>query len=128
MRTHMVELPELNDDQRLYLKTIFDYFHKEGTWPTYLWVENAILQTHPEKRPEFDLAEIGKSLPDNFATGFSFNHQYSQEAALIAPVLFYFSEAKEERADFIRALRFCVEKVNNSFEEHPEISSEDLSS
>ncbi len=85
----MVVLPELNDDQRLYLKTIFDYFHTEGKWPTYLLVENAILQTYPEKRSEFDLAEMGKSLPDNFATGFSFNHQYGQEAAFIAPVLYY---------------------------------------
>jgi hypothetical protein len=124
----MVVLPELNDDQRLYLKTIFDYFHNEGKWPTYLWVENAILQTHPGKGSEFDLVEMGKSLPDNFATGFSFNHQYGQEAVLIAPVLNYFPEAKEEMADFIKAVRFCVEMINTSLEEHPEITSEDLSS
>jgi hypothetical protein len=123
----MVVLPELNDDQRLYLKTIFDYFHREGKWPTYLEVENTILQRYPEKRSEFDLAEMGKSLPDNFATGFSFNHQYGQEAAFIAPVLYYFPEAKEERDDFIKVLRFCVEKINSSTEELPEITSEDLS-
>jgi len=40
----MVELPDLNEEQQLYLKTIFDYFHDEGKWPTYLWVENTILQ------------------------------------------------------------------------------------
>src|SRR6266705_6033094 len=108
----MVVLPELNDDQRLYLKTIFDYFHDEGQWPNYLWVENTILQTHPEKRSEFDLAETCKSLPDNFASAFSFNHQYGQEAVLIAPVLYYFPEAKEEMADFIRVVRFCVQKIN----------------
>jgi len=124
----MVELPELNEDQRLYLKTIFDYFHVEGKWPTYLWVENTFLHTHPEKRLEFDMAEMGKSLPDNFATGFSFNHQYGQEAAFIAPVLYYFPEAKEEIDDFIRVIGFCVEKINTSVEERPEISSEDLSS
>jgi len=124
----MVELPELNEDQQLYLKTIFDYFHKEGKWPTYLWVENSILQTHPEKLSEFDLAEICKSLPDGFASAFSFNHQYGQEAAFIAPVLYYFPEAKEEMSDFIRVVRFCVEKMNASVEERPEISSEDLSS
>src|SRR2546423_7295314 len=100
MRKTMVELPKLDEDQRLFLKTIFDYFHKEGKWPTYLWVENTILQTHPEKQSEFDLAEISKSLPDNFASGFGFNHQYGQEAAFIAPVLSYFSEANEEMADF----------------------------
>src|ERR1700730_6899128 len=103
----MVELPELNDAQRLFLKTIFGYFHKEGKWPTYLWVENSILQTHPEKLSEFDLAEICKSLPDGFASVFSFNHQYQQDAAFIAPVLNYFPEAKEEMADFIQVVRFC---------------------
>src|SRR5579885_301826 len=124
----MVELPELNDDQRLFLKIIFDHFHKEGTWPTYLWVENTILQTYPEKRSAVDLAEISKSLPDNFASGFGFNHQYGQEAAFIAPVLAYFPEAKEERADFIRVVRLCVEKMKAPTEERVEISSQDLSS
>src|SRR5258708_6507271 len=124
----MVELPELSDDQRLYLKTIFDYVHAEGKWPTYLQVENTILHTYPEKQSEFDLAEMCKSLPDNFASAFSFNHQYGQEAAFIAPVLTYFPEAQEERADFIKAVRFCVETMNTSLEETPGISSEDLSS
>ena len=122
----MVELPELNDDQRLYLKTIFDFFHKEGKWPTFLWVENTIRNSYPERWPNFDLAEICKSLPDNFATGFSFNHQYAQEAAFIAPVLHYFPEAKEEIDDFIRVLDFCVKKINISDEERPAISSHDL--
>src|SRR5713101_2039208 len=128
MRDIMVELPELNEDQRLYLQTVFDYFHKEGKWPTYLWVENTILHTHPEKRSEFDLAEMGKSLPDNFASGFSFNHQYGQEAVFIAPALYYFPEAKEEIDDFIRVIGFCVEKIITSVEERPAITSVDLSS
>jgi hypothetical protein len=127
MRKIMVELPELNEDQQLYLKMIFDYLHEEGQWPTYLWVENAILKTYPAKRAEFDLAEICKSLPDNFASAFYFNHQYRQEAAFVAPVLYYFPEAKEEMADFTRAVRFCVEKMNSSVEEIPGILSEDLS-
>ncbi|HEU5381473.1 MAG TPA: toll/interleukin-1 receptor domain-containing protein [Ktedonobacteraceae bacterium] len=122
-----VTLPELNDDQRLYLKTIFDHFHNKGKWPTYLWVENTILHTYPEKRAEFDLVEICKSLPDGFASAFSFNHQYQQEAAFIAPVLYYFPEAAEDIEDFIRVVGFCVEKMNASIEERPEISSEDLS-
>lgn len=123
----MVELPGLNEAQWLFLKTIFDYFHKEGKWPTYLWVENTILRTHPEKRSEFDLAEICKSLPDGFASGFGFNRNYEQEAGFIAPALYYFSEAKEEMADFIHVVRFCVKKINASDELRPEISSEDLS-
>lgn len=124
----MVELPELNEDQRIFLLTIFNYFHEEGKWPTFLMVENTIRKTYPERWPNFDLAEICKSLPANFAAGFSFNHQYAQEAAFITPVLYYFPEAKEEMADFIRVLGFCVQKINTSDEERPAISSHDLSS
>ncbi len=124
----MVELPELNEDQRIFLLTIFDYFHEEGKWPTYLWVENTIRKSYPAQWPKFDMVEVCKSLPDNFATGFSFNHQYGQDAAFIVPVLYYFDEAKEEIDDFIRVLGFCVEKINASDEERPAISSNDLSS
>jgi hypothetical protein len=64
----MAVLPELNDEQRLYLKTIFDYFHVEGKWPTYLWVENTILQTHPEQRSDFDTRTLAY-FPLNLKTG-----------------------------------------------------------
>src|SRR6266567_76751 len=123
----MVELPELNEDQRIFLLTIFNHFHHEGKWPTFLWVENTIRDTYPTIWQNFDMAEVCKSLPDNFASGFSFNHQYQQEAAFIAPVLYYFAEAKEDINDFIQVLGFCVEKVKVSNEERPEISSRDLS-
>ena len=123
----MVELPELNEDQRLFLQTIFDYFHQEGKWPTYLWVESTILQTHPERRPYFDMEEVCKSLPDNFAAAFGFNRNYEQEAALSVPALTYFHEAKEELADFIRVVGFCVERIITSNMVRPQITSEDLS-
>jgi hypothetical protein len=124
----MVELPVLNDEQRLFLKTIFDYFHKEGKWPTFLWVENTIRKTYPERWPNFDLVKVCKSLPDGFASGFGFNRNYEQEAAFIAPALYYFPEAKEEMDDFIHVVRLCVKKINASDELRPIISSEDLSS
>ncbi|HVB20647.1 MAG TPA: restriction endonuclease [Ktedonobacteraceae bacterium] len=124
----MVELPELNENQRIYLLTIYHFFHNEGKWPTFLEVENTIRKTNPEIWTNFDLAEVCKSLPDNFATGFSFNHQYGQEAAFIAPVLYYFPQAKEEIDDFIRVLGFCIEKINTSDEERPAITSNDLES
>lgn len=112
----MVELPELNDDQRLFLKTIFDYFHKEGKWPTYLWVENIIRKTYPARWPNFDMVEVCKSLPDGFASAFGQQRNYEQEAGFIAPALYYFPEAKEEMSDFIRVVCFCVEKINASNE------------
>jgi hypothetical protein len=124
----MVELPELNEDQRLFLKTIFEYFHKKGKWPMYLWVENTIRKTYPARWSTFDLVKVCKSLPDGFASGFGFNRNYEQKAGFIAPALYYFPEAKEEISDFIRVVRFCVDKINTSDVLRPEISSEDLSS
>src|SRR2546428_7812568 len=83
---------------------------------------------YPARWPNFYIVKVCKSLPDGFASGFGFNRNYEQEAGFIAPALYYFPEAKEEMADFIRVVRFCVDKINASDELRPEISSEDLSS
>lgn len=120
-------LPELTDDQRLYLQTIYDHFHVEGTWPTFLQVENTILQAHPEKRPDFDLAEICKGFPDDFISKFTSNNNYRDKAMFFVPVLAYFPEAKEEIESFLQAIGFCLEKMNTSTEEVPGILSEELS-
>jgi hypothetical protein len=73
------------------------------------------------------MEKVCKSLPDGFASNFGLQRNYEQEAAFIAPALYYFREAEEEMSDFIRMVRFCVEKVNTSDEARPEISCEDLS-
>lgn len=124
----MVELPELNDDQRIFLKTIFEHFHKEGKWPNYLWVENTIRRTYPEKWSHFDMEKVSKSLPDGFASIFGLHRNYEQEAFFITPALYYFSEAQEDMADFIRVVHFCVEKVNASDEIRPSITSAEIGS
>src|SRR5260370_34116492 len=73
------------------------------------------------------MEKVCKSLPDGFASNFGLQRNYEQEAAFIAPALYYFPEAEEEMSDFIRVVRFCVEKVNTSDESRLEISSEDIS-
>ncbi len=35
-------LPTLNDDQRLYLQTIFDYFHEYSKWPIYRYIDRKL--------------------------------------------------------------------------------------
>jgi len=52
-------LPTLNDDQCLYLQTIFDYFHEHGKWPTYRYVDRKLTQI----RRDLDIEKIAKSLP-----------------------------------------------------------------
>src|SRR5260370_35882112 len=106
----MEELPELNKDQRLFLKTIFDHLHKEGKRSTYLWVENTIRRTYPERWSHFDMQKACKSLPDGFAPNFGLQRNYEEEAAFIAPALYYFTEANSEMTVFIRALSCCDEQ------------------
>jgi len=42
-----MEPVNLNDQQRLYLQTIFDHFHENGKWPAYSNVERTILKHIP---------------------------------------------------------------------------------
>lgn len=132
----MAEMRELNEYQQIYLQTIFDFFHKEGNWPTYSRVEKCIERTIPSSYPDFDMYIVSRSLPGGFATNFGHNRQYNQKAEFIVPALYYCqgAEAEEERADFIRVLRFCVAKYTafineeSSDKDEPEILSEELSS
>lgn len=130
----MVKMRELNEYQQIYLQTIFDFFYKEGKWPTYGYVERYIERTVVPSHPDFDMDAISKSLPGGFATGFGWNLQYDQNAELIVPALYYCqgAEAKETCADFLRILRFCVAKYSIFNEESPdkdapEVSSEEIS-
>jgi hypothetical protein len=124
----MVELPELTEDQRIFLLTIFEHFHREGKWPTYLRVENTIRDMYPERYRKINMVEVSKGLPEGVASAFGLHRDYDQEATFLAPALYYFDEAKEEMADFIRVVQFCVEKINTSDEKIPQITSDDLSS
>jgi len=40
-------LSELNDDQQLYLQTVFDYFRGHAKWPTHRYLEQWFFQYHP---------------------------------------------------------------------------------
>src|SRR5260370_11530529 len=123
----MAELPELNDDERLFLQTIFNIFRVKGKWPTYDDVDRII--TH--KHPDFNMAAVSKSLPDGFAAGFGFDRRYDQEAFFIAPALYYCQGAEEEIADFIRVVPLCVERYERYYsfgEETPEKDALEFSS
>jgi hypothetical protein len=37
----------LRDQQRIYLQTIFDYFHEKAEWPTYRHVDQKLLSIDP---------------------------------------------------------------------------------
>jgi hypothetical protein len=106
-----MEQGKLTSEQRLYLQMIFDYFHEHGKWPTYSYLERAFHEGHPE----LDLDEIVESLPPGLskplsAYTFSPAGSANEEAILTVPALYLCQGAVEDLADFVRTLRFCVER------------------
>ncbi len=67
----------LQDQQRLYLQTIYDYFHKEAEWPTYRYVDKKLFIDQ-----NLDAKAISASLPNDFANGFRFDSDLDNHAML----------------------------------------------
>jgi uncharacterized protein (TIGR02391 family) len=122
-----METVNLNEQQRLYLQTIFDYFHEYGKWPTYSYVERTILQSHPD----LDIDEIVKSLPPGLSkpfnaymfdvTGFA-----NEDTFLTVPGIYICQGSEEDLKDFVRAIHFFVERYNSFDKEKRQVSSNDL--
>jgi len=98
--------PELNSDQRLYVQTIFDYFHEQGKWPTYKTLDYKLTRI----RRDLDIEEISKSLPGGFANALSFNRDLNAPAILSVSAIYVCNGSKEDLADFVRAIRYGVER------------------
>ncbi len=117
----------LNDQQRLYLQTIFDHFHENGKWPAYSNVERTILQTYPD----LDIDEIVKSLPPGLSKPFNaymfdVPGYANKDTFLTVPAIYLCQGSQEDLTDFVRAIRFCVERYNSSDKEKRQVSSNDL--
>ena len=110
---------ELSADQRLYLQTIFDYFHEYGKWPTYRYVDRKLTQI----RRDLDIEEIPKSLPLGFATAFAFNHDLNADAVLSVSAIYVCGGSEEDLEDFVKTLIFCVARYFSAEEDAVEISS-----
>src|SRR6266852_4464062 len=113
---------ELSNIQRLYIQTIFDYFHEQGTWPTYGYVERTISQIHRT----FDMREVARTLPSGFANAFSFNIDRKQEAVLRIQSVHLCKGSEEELTDFVRVLQFCVDKYFSFGENYLDVTSDEL--
>jgi uncharacterized protein (TIGR02391 family) len=122
-----MEAIKLNDQQRLYLQTIFDHFHEHGKWPTYSNLDRVFSQLHPN----LDIDKIAKGLPPGLSKPFNaymFDvHGYANEDAfLTVPAIYRCQGSQEDLTDFVRAIRFCVERYNSSDKEKRQVSSNDL--
>ncbi len=115
-------LPTLDDDQRLYLQTIFDYFHEHGRWPTYRYIDRRLTQI----RRDLNIEKIAKSLPAGFASTYSYTLRLDDEAILSILAIYLCAGSEEELDDFIKTLNFCVERYFSAEEDTVQISSDDL--
>ena len=113
---------ELSNIQRLYIQTIFDYFHEQGTWPTYGYVEREISQIHRD----FDMRGVARSLPSGFANAFAFNIDRKQEAVLKVPAVLLCKGSEHDLADFVYVLWFCVDKYFSFGENNLEVTSDEV--
>ena len=114
---------DLTDQQRLYMQTVFNYFHLNGKWPTYGYLEEYFL----DACPDMDVDEVEKSLPDSFTNGKPVKWQPNLEALLTVSALFLLPDAKNDLAEFVRVLRFCAERYTAVGKEFLEFSSDEIS-
>src|SRR5438270_6738988 len=104
----------LNDDQHLYLQTIFDYFHEHGKWPWYRYVKQIVLEVHPN----LDIDETVKSLPSGLSKPYAAYlfgvPGYTNEATFLTVLGVYLCQGSEEDLmDFVRAIHFCIERYSS---------------
>jgi len=113
----------LQDRQRIYLQTIFDYFHKHAEWPTYRYVDKTLISIDPN----IDAKEISQSLPNGFANNFpSFNNPLDAPAVLWIEAISRCDNSEGDLEVFIAAVHFFVDVVYKSEEDQPLVTGADL--
>jgi len=113
---------KLSHIQRLYIQTIFNYFHEHGSWPTYGLLEREISQIHRD----FDMREVSRSLPNGFANAFALNFDRKQEAILRIQAIRLCKGTDAELADFVHVLKYCVNKYFSFEENNLQVTSEEI--
>src|SRR2546428_5886316 len=112
----------LADQQRIYLQTIFDYFHKHADWPTYRHVDQILLSIDRT----IDIKEISESLPNGFANTFRSDNDLDNRAILSIEAIRTCDNSEGDLADFITAVRFFVNKYFEAKEDGPPATGADL--
>ncbi len=94
----------LNDDQRLYLQTIFDYFQKEGKWPTHIYLERFFIGINPD----LDIEQLVTTLPPGLTDPVNL-YDASSKAYLTIPAVYLCKDSAQILDYFIRVIQRCVE-------------------
>src|SRR6266487_6081026 len=108
---------DIQDQQRLYLQIIFDYFHEKAGWPTYRYLDKKLYND-----AGIDAKEVSASLPNGFANGFRFDSDLGNQAILSLEAIRMCNGSEGDLADFLTAVRFLVEIYKQAEEDHPRVT------
>jgi uncharacterized protein (TIGR02391 family) len=109
---------ELSQQQRTYLQTIFDHFHRSGAWPMYRDLE----RHYDQIQSNVNVEDVATSLPAGLSNAFA----PSGEAMLTVPAIRLCQNSASDLRDFVLMIQLCVRKYLESGEEAPQFSSGDL--
>ena len=115
-RDSAVESVSLTEDQRLYVQTIVDYFHKEARWPTHRWLRHQI-----GRRLTKSVRQVAGEMPlglTNASEAWNPDH----EAILTVPALRLCLGAEEELVAFLQTLQLCLARYDDPHQSAPHIS------
>ncbi len=112
---------DIQDQQSLYLQTIFDYFHEKAEWPTYRYVDKKLFND-----AGIDAKEVSACLPNGFANGFHFDNDLGNQAVLSLEAIRMCNGSEGDLADFLTAVRFLVDVYKQAEEDNPLVTNADL--
>src|SRR5260370_16319683 len=112
---------ELNKYQLLYIQTVYDYFRENLQWPIFRQVQRKILPTHHD----FRVIEVAKSIEDN-STRY-FHQNLTDQAAITLKEIYQLPEAKQDLADLLKLINYCVEKYLTEDQDDVRVTSEEVS-
>ncbi len=108
---------DMQDQHRLYLQIIFDYFHEKAEWPTYRYVDKKLYND-----TGMDAKEVSTSLPNGFANGFRSDSDLGNQAILSLEAIRTCNGSEGDLADFLTAVRFLVEVYKQAEEDYPRVT------
>lgn len=114
---------KLTELQHLYLQEIFNLFHVQGAWPTFRSIERELNKQYPEM--DIDVESVAASLPEGLSNVVTWNDPKA-EAILTVPAVYLCKNSTSDLADFVWAIRLCIETFVTSQEESPSFSSDGL--
>src|SRR5258708_1971634 len=94
-----------NEQQRLYVQRVYDYFREKETWPTYREIDEQLIQIDRK----LDIEEIVKDLPSGFGNLLAHNYKYGEKGVLSIAAIQQCKNSQEDLENFIKAIRLFAD-------------------